>query len=165
MIGFHTRCIGCHEYTVAEGMEAAIGEMRRTPDELFDQIEAMVAAGYMDAMHGLCIDCHKEKEAELGRPHHHECATCHVDGDPAGVVDGITVGPAADRRKGDRSGPLFDRQLQARAITGGEQFRLVAIAAVPDRPDRVNHIAGRQSEPGGDPVGRQPRPRSRAVAR
>ena len=35
---------------VAEGMEAAIGEMRRTPDELFDQIEAMVAAGYMESL-------------------------------------------------------------------------------------------------------------------
>ena len=39
---------GQREIIVAEGMEAAIGEMRRTPDELFDQVEAMVAAGYME---------------------------------------------------------------------------------------------------------------------
>ena len=41
---------GQREIIVAEGMEAAIGEMRRTPDELFDQIEAMVAAGYMERL-------------------------------------------------------------------------------------------------------------------
>jgi len=41
---------GQREIIVAEGMEAAIGEMRRTPDELFDQIEAMVAAGYMESL-------------------------------------------------------------------------------------------------------------------
>jgi hypothetical protein len=28
-------------------------------------------------MHGLCIDCHKERAAELERPHHGDCATCH----------------------------------------------------------------------------------------
>jgi short-subunit dehydrogenase len=39
---------GQREIIVAEGVEAVIGEMRRTPDELFDQIEAMVAAGYME---------------------------------------------------------------------------------------------------------------------
>jgi Ni/Fe-hydrogenase subunit HybB-like protein len=35
------------------------------------------AAGYMDAMHELCIACHRERAAELGRPRHGECATCH----------------------------------------------------------------------------------------
>lgn len=39
---------GEREIMVAEGMEAALGEMRRTPDELFDQVAAMVAAGYME---------------------------------------------------------------------------------------------------------------------
>ena len=39
---------GEREIMVAEGMEAALGEMRRTPEELFDQVAAMVAAGYME---------------------------------------------------------------------------------------------------------------------
>ncbi len=38
------------EIIVAAGMEEAMGEMRRTPDQLFDQVEGMVAAGYMDRM-------------------------------------------------------------------------------------------------------------------
>ena len=38
------------EIIVAEGMEEAMGEMRRTPDQLFDQVAAMVAAGYMEKM-------------------------------------------------------------------------------------------------------------------
>ena len=39
---------GEREIMVGEGMEAALLEMRRTPDELFDRIEAMVADGYME---------------------------------------------------------------------------------------------------------------------
>ncbi len=41
---------GEREIIVAEGMELAMGEARRTPDALFDQVAEMVAKGYMDKM-------------------------------------------------------------------------------------------------------------------
>lgn len=41
---------GTREIIVAEGMELAMGEARRTPDALFDQVAAMVANGYMDKL-------------------------------------------------------------------------------------------------------------------
>ena len=41
---------GTREIIVARGMEEAMGEARRTPDALFDQVAAMVAAGYMEKM-------------------------------------------------------------------------------------------------------------------
>ncbi|MFM7379127.1 MAG: SDR family NAD(P)-dependent oxidoreductase [Erythrobacter sp.] len=41
---------GTREIIVAEGMELAMGEMRRTPDALFDQVAGMVAKGYMDKL-------------------------------------------------------------------------------------------------------------------
>lgn len=41
---------GDREIIIAEGMELAMGEMRRTPDALFDQVAAMVAAGYIEKM-------------------------------------------------------------------------------------------------------------------
>ena len=41
---------GQREIIVAQGMEEAMGELRRTPDELLDQVAAMVAAGYMEKM-------------------------------------------------------------------------------------------------------------------
>lgn len=41
---------GEREIIIAERAELAMGEMRRTPEALFDQIEAMVAAGYMQNM-------------------------------------------------------------------------------------------------------------------
>lgn len=41
---------GEREIIVAEGMELAMGEARRTPNELFDQIAAMVASGYIENM-------------------------------------------------------------------------------------------------------------------
>ena len=43
---------GEREIIVAEGFEKTMGEARRTPDALFDQIASMVAAGYMDKMDG-----------------------------------------------------------------------------------------------------------------
>jgi short-subunit dehydrogenase len=41
---------GEREIIVAQGMELQMGEARRTPDALFDQVAAMVAAGYMERM-------------------------------------------------------------------------------------------------------------------
>ena len=41
---------GQREVIVARGIEEAMGEMRRTPDELFDQVAAMVAGGYMEQL-------------------------------------------------------------------------------------------------------------------
>lgn len=38
------------EIIVARGMEEAMGQMRQTPDQLFDQVAAMVAAGYIEKM-------------------------------------------------------------------------------------------------------------------
>jgi short-subunit dehydrogenase len=41
---------GEREIIVARGMEEQMGEARRTPDALFDQVAAMVAGGYMERM-------------------------------------------------------------------------------------------------------------------
>lgn len=41
---------GEREIIVARGMETQLGEARRTPDALFDQVAGMVAAGYMEQM-------------------------------------------------------------------------------------------------------------------
>lgn len=41
---------GEREILVAQGAELAMGEARRTPEALFDQIEGMVASGYMERM-------------------------------------------------------------------------------------------------------------------
>ena len=41
---------GEREIIVAEGAELAMGEMRRTPEALLDQVASMVAAGYMERM-------------------------------------------------------------------------------------------------------------------
>ncbi len=41
---------GAREIIVAQGMEAGMGELRRTPDALFDQVADMVARGYMEKL-------------------------------------------------------------------------------------------------------------------
>jgi dehydrogenase/reductase SDR family member 7B len=41
---------GTREIIIAQGMEAGMGELRRTPDSLFDSVAGMVANGYMDKL-------------------------------------------------------------------------------------------------------------------
>lgn len=41
---------GTREIIVAEGGEKVMGDLRRTPDALFDQVAAMVANGYMEKL-------------------------------------------------------------------------------------------------------------------
>jgi len=36
-----------------------------------------VACSYTDAMHSLCVSCHKKKAKEIGKPNHGVCTTCH----------------------------------------------------------------------------------------
>ncbi|MGB3710158.1 MAG: SDR family NAD(P)-dependent oxidoreductase [Erythrobacter sp.] len=43
---------GEREIIVARGPEKQMGELRRTPEQLFDQMAAMVASGYMDRLEG-----------------------------------------------------------------------------------------------------------------
>jgi hypothetical protein len=61
---------GCHRHQLALYRERS----RIQPE---DETRTRIAVGYMDAMHGLCIECHKERGPELGRPQHGDCATCH----------------------------------------------------------------------------------------
>jgi Ni/Fe-hydrogenase subunit HybB-like protein len=64
-------CIECHENMKLTG--SIISPKEETAD---------LAAGYMDAMHGLCVTCHQQKLAEDPEKHSgnlSECGTCHRD--------------------------------------------------------------------------------------
>jgi Ni/Fe-hydrogenase subunit HybB-like protein len=67
--GSATKCESCHRDMLA-------------PNSIVKPAGGMVgiAAGYMDAMHGLCIGCHKKLVAESPEKHRKdfaECSTCH----------------------------------------------------------------------------------------
>jgi len=65
-------CVECHEHMMAA-------------DSLVDPPDGGMqgfAAGYMDAMHGLCVACHEQKVKEDPEGygfHFADCATCHRD--------------------------------------------------------------------------------------
>ena len=72
-----TGCVECHEDMTVEGslVEPPLPEKRKGS-----------AAGYMKAMHHLCITCHQQMVAENPRqygPEFAECANCHRDSDAA----------------------------------------------------------------------------------
>ncbi|MFC1558646.1 NrfD/PsrC family molybdoenzyme membrane anchor subunit [candidate division KSB1 bacterium] len=64
-----TECTECHTKM----------RIKETIIKVSDNTRENYAPGYIDAMHGLCITCHKNKSIELNKPHHEECATCHKD--------------------------------------------------------------------------------------
>jgi len=95
-------CHGCHE-----GMSVAGSVVALSPDGIVGH-----AVGYMDAMHGLCITCHKQT-VEEGRVEvskaFADCATCHLERqlpgppevDPSVLVAGnLPAGEAAEEEDG-----------------------------------------------------------------
>src|SRR5688500_14202019 len=57
------------------------------------------------------------------------------DRDARGGPRGVTVSAGADRRKGDRPESLRLRDLERAPVAGGEEQRLVPVAAAPYGPD------------------------------
>jgi hypothetical protein len=77
-------CDGCHKNLVPAGAAIAVKQYN--------------AVGYVQAMHKLCIECHKHLAAQEGKPDFARCATCHkerrsrVDASNLGPEDGIGRG-------------------------------------------------------------------------
>jgi len=66
-------CAKCHE-------DMIVTDSLVDPPE--EGAKELVAGGYMNAMHELCISCHEQKleeDPELYDPHFADCATCHRD--------------------------------------------------------------------------------------
>jgi Ni/Fe-hydrogenase subunit HybB-like protein len=74
-------CSGCHKDLVPAGATIAVKQYR--------------AAGYVQAMHELCIGCHKQMAAQEGKPDFARCATCHKE--MRGITD---AGALAARPEG-----------------------------------------------------------------
>jgi hypothetical protein len=73
-----TRCMECHTDMVATASRIQLPEEGMTG----------YAAGYMDAMHGLCVKCHEErveKEPASFDPEFARCSSCHRDADGSGL--------------------------------------------------------------------------------
>ena len=73
-----------------------------------------------------------------------------IHGNGQCLVLRIAVSAGGDHREGDALAVVCRRQFQGMPVAAGEQFFLPVGASVPDGPDRVDHIAGRQAVPFGD---------------
>ena len=72
-LGNASGCAKCHE-------DMIVADSLVNPPE--EGAKELVAAGYMKAMHGLCISCHEQKLKEDPQrydPHFADCANCHQD--------------------------------------------------------------------------------------
>ena len=67
-----------------------------------------------------------------------------------GLIQGIAIHTGANRRKRDRPKFPFIDDLEAAAVAARQQVRLSLAAAVPDRPNSVDHVLGRQVITSGD---------------
>lgn len=63
------RCLKCHQAMVAAGSRIKLSSDRIDPNTV----------GYMDALHGLCTDCHEEHQQSMSEPREDmtRCTFCH----------------------------------------------------------------------------------------
>jgi hypothetical protein len=84
-------CLHCHtegQAKTADNAKACIECHQKDPgwERASDgNANLALAASYLGAMHGTCIDCHKEKALELDRPELQDCSTCHQSLGPRSV--------------------------------------------------------------------------------
>src|SRR5919201_3108283 len=72
------------------------------------------------------------------------------DRDRGRVLEREAVDAGADRREGDRPDAALARDRERVPVAARQQLRLALAAAVPDRPDGVDHPGGRQPVAAGD---------------
>ena len=91
--------------------------------------------------------------AEYHARHIWRCDQCFCNGgnrDAGRTIGGEAIDTGGDGGKGDRGKSMLPAKLDRAAIAGSEQIILALTAAVPDRPDRVDHMPGRQPVTFGD---------------
>lgn len=82
-LGGNDSCTQCHEQGVVRSRENSkpcdqchARDMGMTPAPAGQRFDFM-AAGYVDAMHGMCLTCHREEAERSKRPKSAECDACH----------------------------------------------------------------------------------------
>lgn len=85
-LGENTGCIKCHTdlslpktLATTTECETCHGQWRAENAivTLSEETRKNYATGYVDAMHGLCIQCHESKKESVGKPELPQCTTCH----------------------------------------------------------------------------------------
>ncbi len=81
--GARLSCVQCHPSdrprAVAGAKACAACHKDLVPAGATIQVKQYLAAGYVQAMHELCIGCHKQVAREKGKPDFARCATCHKE--------------------------------------------------------------------------------------
>jgi Ni/Fe-hydrogenase subunit HybB-like protein len=74
-------CLDCHRRGEPRSKETAKScdkcHKDLIPEGTAIKVEKYDAGGYVDAMHDLCIECHRKKSVELDKPDLPRCGTCH----------------------------------------------------------------------------------------
>ena len=70
-----------------------------------------------------------------------QCPQRRFERDVRGLLEWVAKNAAGNRREGDAAKLLLFGEFDAVAITAGQLFGLVLIAAVPYRADRVDYVA------------------------
>src|SRR5262245_37445782 len=81
------------------------------------------------------LDARKRRKCRMNRRH----------GDGGSELDRIAIDARADARKCERSNPVTRGELQRAPVTRCEQLWLSFCAAMPHRPDGMDHVLGRQA--------------------
>jgi len=83
-LGGNHSCVECHPPEENRGKEM-VKDCNECHKEKLDltvpaapiQVRQYLAPSYTDALHGLCVTCHKEIAEKIHKPEHGTCNTCH----------------------------------------------------------------------------------------
>jgi len=82
-LGDNNSCLKCHNLDLPKSGKNAINchechnENMGMSTPLKGERFSMMAPGYEDSMHELCVTCHQRQALQAGRPELPECDTCH----------------------------------------------------------------------------------------
>jgi len=87
-LGSARSCTECHPNpdTKKENIACSECHPHMVPEDGRNEFDCQ-AAGYLDALHGLCLECHRESAEEAERPELPLCGTCHTGSAAPGPRD------------------------------------------------------------------------------
>lgn len=102
--GAGLKCLDCHEKGVVRSKDSAkkcdACHSDLIPENVVIKVNQWLVPGYADAMHDLCIGCHRDEAIMVNRPELPLCVTCHKD--TRDYVDNADIAPRYRRPLGKR---------------------------------------------------------------
>jgi Ni/Fe-hydrogenase subunit HybB-like protein len=94
-LGANTSCGECHvEEHTSLSVKSTCGDCHETMTSSIGETEFnYLAPSYQEAMHGLCLECHRREAVDQERPELAQCSFCHSNNEKNTNIQALVPGP------------------------------------------------------------------------